>query len=50
MQIFLVKYDCLRLLQLCEDQGIRRKPQRNVSANMCLPFLQLVPRPGLKNA
>ena len=44
LQIFLVKYEYLRSLQLCEDQGIRR----NVSANMCLRFLQLIPGPGFK--
>ena len=27
-QIFLVKYECLRSLQLCEDQGIRGKLQK----------------------
>ena len=48
LQIFLVKYEYLRSLQHCED--IRRKLKRNVSANMCLPFLQLIPRPGFKNA
>ena len=48
LQIFLVKYEYLRSLQLCEDQGIRRKLKRNVSANMCLPFLQLIPGLGLK--
>ena len=45
LQIFLVKYEYLRSLQLCEDQGIRRN-LKNVSANMCLRFLQLIPRPG----
>ena len=35
-------------LQLCEDQGIRRKLKRNVPVNMCLRFLQLIPRPGFK--
>ena len=50
LQIFLVKYEYLRSLQLCEDQGIRRKRKRNVPANMCLRFLQLIPRPGFKNA
>ena len=44
LQIFLVKYEYLRSLQLCEDQGIRRKLKRN----MCLRFLQLIPRPGFK--
>ena len=48
LQIFLVKYEYLRSLQLCEDKDIRRKLKRNVSANMCLPFLQLIPRPGIK--
>ena len=48
LEIFLVKYEYLRSLQLCEDQAIRRKLKRNVSANMCLPFLQLIPRAGLK--
>ena len=48
LQIFLVKYEYLRSLQLCEGQGIRRKLNRNVSANMYLPFLQLIPRPSLK--
>ena len=48
LQIFLVKYEYLRSLQLREDQGIRRKLKRNVSANMCLRFLQLIPRPGFK--
>ena len=46
LQIFLEKYEYLRSLKLCEDQGIRRKLKRNVSANMCLRFLQLIPRPG----
>ena len=50
LQIFLVRYEYLRSLELCEDQGISRKLKRNVSANMCLPFLQLIPRRGLKNA
>ena len=50
LQIFLVKYEYLRALQLCEDPGIRGKLKRNVSANLCLPFLQLIPRPCLKNA
>ena len=44
LQIFLVKYEYLRSLQLCEDQDIRRKLKRN----MCLRFLQLIPRPGFK--
>ena len=35
LQIFLIKYEYLRSLQLCEDQGIRRKLETNVSANMC---------------
>ena len=48
LQIFLVKYEYLRSLQLCEDQGIRRKLKRNVPANMCLPFLQLISRTGFK--
>ena len=48
LQIFLIKYEYLRSLQLCEDQGIRRKLKRNVSANMRLRFLQLIPRPGFK--
>ena len=48
LQIFLVKYEYLRSLQLCEDQGARRKLNRNVPANMCLRFLQLIPRPGFK--
>ena len=48
LQIFLVKYEYLRSLQLCEDQGIRRKLKRNVPANMCSRFLQLIPRPGFK--
>ena len=48
LQIFLIKYEYLRSSQLCEDQGIRRKLKRNVSANMCLRFLQLIPRPGFK--
>ena len=47
-QIFLVKYEYLRSLQLYEDQGIRRKLKRNVSANMCLRFLQLIGRQGFK--
>ena len=42
LQIFIVKYEYLQSLQLCENQGIRRKFKRNVSANMCLPFLQLM--------
>ena len=48
LQIFLVKYEYLRLLQLCEDQSIRGKLKRNVSANMFLQFLHLIPRPGFK--
>ena len=48
LQIFLVEYEYLRSLQLCEDQGIRRMLKRNVSANMCLRFLQLIRRPGFK--
>ena len=48
LQISLVKYEYLRSLQPCEDQGIRRKLKRNVSANMCLPFLQLIPDQALK--
>ena len=48
LQIFFAKYEYLRSLQLCEDQGIRRKLKRNVSANMCLRFLQLISRPGFK--
>ena len=41
-------HEYLRSLQLCEDQGIRRKLKRNVYANLCLRFLQLIPRPGFK--
>ena len=48
LQIFLEKYEYLRSLQLCEDQGTRRKLKRNGSANIGLRFLQLIPRPGLK--
>ena len=48
LQIFLVKYECLRSLQLCEDKGIRKKLERNVFANMCLLSLQLIGKPGFK--
>ena len=48
LQMFLVKYEYLRSLQLCEDQGIRRKFKRNVYANMCLSFLQFISRPAFK--
>ena len=42
LQIFLVKYEYLRSLQLCEDQDIRGKLKKNVFANMCLQSLQLI--------
>ena len=48
LQIFLVKYEYLRSLQLCEDQGIRGKLKKNVFANICLRSLQLVGRPGFE--
>ena len=48
LQIFLVKYEYLRSLQLCEDQGTGRKLKRNMPANMCLRFLQLIPDQALK--
>ena len=41
LQIFLVKYEYLRYLQLCEDQNIREKAFKKVLANICLR------RPGL---
>ena len=41
LQIFLAKYEYLRLLQLFEDQGIRGK-LKNKFAIMCLPSLQLI--------
>ena len=46
LQIFFVKYEYLRSLQLCEDQDIGGK-LKNVFANMCLRSLQLIWRPGL---
>ena len=48
LQIFFVKYEYLRSLQLCEDKSIRRKLKRNVFANMCLRSLQLIGKPGFK--
>ena len=47
LQVFLVKYEYLRSLQLCEDQGMRGK-LKNVFANMCLRSLQLIGRSGIK--
>ena len=41
LQIFLVKYEYLQSLQVCEDQGIREK-LKNVFATMCLRSLQLI--------
>ena len=34
LQIFLVKYEYLRSLQLCEDQGIRGKLKKSVSKHV----------------
>ena len=39
LQIFLVKYEYLRLLQLCEDQGIRRKLTETCSQTDVLAIL-----------
>ena len=46
LQIFLVKYEYLRSLQQCKDQGIPEK-LKNVFAPMCLRSLRLLWRPGL---
>ena len=46
LQIFLVKYEYLRSLQLCEDQGIREK-LKNGFASVCLGSLRLIWRPWL---
>ena len=48
LQIFVVKYEYLRSLQQCEDQGIREK-FKNVLATMCLLSLRLIWRPGFKD-
>ena len=48
LQIFLVKYEYLRSLQLCEDQGIRGKLKKRVCTNVCLRSSQLIGRPGFK--
>ena len=47
LQIFLVKYEYLRSLQLCEDQGILLK-LKNVFASMYLRSLRLMWRPGYR--
>ena len=48
LQIFLVKYEYLRSLQLREDQCIL-KSLKNVFADMCLRLLRLIWRPGFRN-
>ena len=47
LQIFLVKYEYLRSLQLCKDQGIRGKLKKRVPEHV-LRSLELKWRPGFK--
>ena len=46
-QIFLVKYEYLLSLQLCEDQSIHES-LKDVFATMCLRSLRLIWRPGFR--
>ena len=48
LQIFLVKYEYLRSLQLCEDQGICRKLKRPVHKRVLLRSSRVIWRPGFK--
>ena len=48
LQIFLVKYEYLRSVQLCGDQGISAK-LKNVFGTICLRFFRLIWRPGFKD-
>ena len=48
LQIFLVKYEYMRSLKPCENQGIHGKLKKKLFANMCLRSLLLIWKPDFK--
>ena len=51
LQIFFVKYGCLRSLQPREDKGVTGKvKKKNVFATLCFRSLRLIWRPALRTS